>query len=222
MKRTNLFTLLLLLNVFALLTSCGENEDNSNNLKIYNSTNITKKELKNYFNSKGIDITFEKPKYLNEKKIILKPLKFKTIQELDTYLNTINKIYNNQAESEQDVLTHHYPDDLGGSFEEGPTFYRHKTRIGGVFSSIYLNISFIKDKCEPRNLTSWITGNAYSSTYTEMSSYLTKGTSFGNSPVTVPIYYGVIGTLTTQVEVAGIIAYNTVNANSTGTHYCKK
>lgn len=197
-----------------LVTSCQTKHDETIEIDTKQTQTVTKKKLKSYFKDKGFDITFKKPKQLinNEPK---NPLVFNSIKELDNYLKALKEIENNQRED----ITHVGNDD--GGVSDSPNFFTTKIKIGGIVSNIYLNLSFIKKNCEPSSLNTWITGNAHTSTYSEISNYLEKGTSYGTNPKITPIHYGAIGTLTTQVIVAGITVYNTSNTCLTGTHACK-
>lgn len=196
---------------FIILTSCEGQEIATDNIK---EKEVVQKKIKTYFDAKGIEVTFEKPENFNYKK---KVLSFKNLEEFDKFVALSKK---NIDFSQKEVFEYDYGDNTiptGGSSSDG--LFITKTIVKNtLLGSIYLNISFVKKNCEPSKLTSWISGNAYTSEYTETNQYLSIK---DKTTTCINIQYSVVGTLTTQVEISGMNTYNTSTVSMNGIHYCK-
>lgn len=190
-----------------LFSSCMD--DSLSNSDTSFQEKISKEEVKEFFKSRNIDVSFQKPKYYGDRDVKT-VFEFNSLQHLEAFLDSTDRL--NKKLQELEILrkaniTH--VDNEGGGGVDSPSFVQYSKSIFTPVGPLYLNMAYVLDSsdCEPDTSTfsSWITGNLHISDYEQQVKICEKGGVITtDSGEYYPIYSGVIGVVNYKLKLAGL------------------
>ncbi|CAL2103673.1 conserved protein of unknown function [Tenacibaculum sp. 190130A14a] len=204
----HLKTIFSLVILATLIISCNQDNDIA-----VQQDKLTKEKLIKHLKERNPNYIFKEPQnHVTASK--KEALHFKSLEELDAFLDTFDKRKKAMLTNAKHDFVHVGPEDGSGTNEDYSGYYRTSFYIGG-FIPVYMNINFNTKNCEGSNLNSYISGGTMGVTYMH-----SGGNLYSNKKLGYISYY-VEGVLNYNIFIEGIGTIYSENVSYGGKASCK-